>query len=79
MSGNADETKFMYAARLSGALSVGETGFASKCIQCGECVEKCPQQLDIPAILDSVVEELEGPDLENRVAMARQAFRRTPA
>jgi predicted aldo/keto reductase-like oxidoreductase len=74
MSGNADETKFFYAAQLSGAVSAGETGFASQCVKCGQCLEKCPQQLDIPTILKSAVEEFEGPDLENRVAMAKQVF-----
>ncbi len=75
MSGNADETKFMYAARLGGVLSGGEAEFASLCVQCGKCLEKCPQHLDIPMILESVVEELEGPDLEGRLAMAREIFK----
>jgi predicted aldo/keto reductase-like oxidoreductase len=77
MSGNADEAKFLYAAMLSGILSLGELGLASQCVQCGKCLEKCPQHLEIPTILESVVEELEGPDLEKRVAMAKQAFKRT--
>ena len=77
MFGNADEAKFMYAVGLSGALSGGEPGFASLCVQCGQCLEKCPQNLDIPAILESVAEELEGPDLEKRVAMAKQMFKLT--
>ena len=77
MSGNADEAKFLYAARLGSILSVGEPEFASQCVQCGKCLEKCPQHLDIPTILESVVEELEGPDLEKRVAMAKQIFKRT--
>jgi len=77
MFGNADEAKFMYAVELSGALSGGEPGFASQCVQCGQCLEKCPQHLDIPTILESVVEELEGPDLEERVAIAKQVFKRT--
>lgn len=77
MSGNADEAKFLYAAMLSGVLSVGEPAFASQCGQCGKCLEKCPQHLEIPTILESVAEELEGPDLEKRVAMAKLAFKRT--
>lgn len=77
MSGNADEAKFLYAAMLSGVLSNGEPGFASQCAQCGKCLEKCPQHLEIPKILESVVEELEGPDLEKRVALAKQAFKPT--
>ena len=73
----ADEVKFHYAARLSGVLSVGEPEFASLCVNCGTCIEKCPQHLDIPTILESVVKELEGPDLEKRVTMAKQVFKRT--
>jgi len=77
MSGNADEAKFLYAVMLSVTLSVGEPEFASQCIKCGKCLEKCPQHLEIPTLLESVVEELEGPDLEKRVAIAKQAFKRT--
>jgi predicted aldo/keto reductase-like oxidoreductase len=77
MSGDVDGTKFHYALRLSGVLSVGEPEFASRCVQCGDCLEKCPQHLEIPTILEAVVEELEGPDLEKRVAMAKQVFKRT--
>ncbi|HII02025.1 TPA: aldo/keto reductase [Methanosarcinaceae archaeon] len=73
MSGNADEAKFMYAASLGGALG-GAPGFASQCVQCEECLEKCPQHLEIPTLLEAVVEDLEGPDLEQRVTMAKQLF-----
>jgi predicted aldo/keto reductase-like oxidoreductase len=74
MSNNADDVKFQYAARLGGILSVLEPEFASLCLKCGKCLEKCPQHLDIPTILESVVEELEGPDLEKRVAIAKRIF-----
>ncbi|ACL16935.1 aldo/keto reductase [Methanosphaerula palustris] len=74
---NPEEEKFMYAARLGGAVALGESEFASMCVQCGQCVEKCPQHIDIPAVLESVVAELEGPDFEQRVAMARQMFKQT--
>ena len=77
MCDTPDGEKFMYAARLGGAVGLGEPEFASLCVQCGECREKCPQHIDIPAILESVVEELEGPDLEKRVAMAKQVFKQT--
>lgn len=76
MSGNADEAKFLYAVMLGVTLSVGEPAFASQCVQCGKCLEKCPQHLEIPKLLESVVEELEGSDLEQRVAMAKLAFKR---
>ena len=29
-------------------------GAASLCIQCGECLEKCPQQIDIPDIMEKI-------------------------
>jgi len=74
---NPEGEKFMYAARLGGAVALGKPEFASLCVQCGECVEKCPQHLDIPTILESVVDELEGPDFGKRVAMAKQAFKQT--
>jgi len=75
LTGNADGEKFMYAARLGGAVALGTPEFASLCVQCGECREKCPQHLDIPVLLESVVKELEGPGFDERVAMARQAFK----
>ena len=77
MTGDTAGFRFHYAVKLSGILSVGEPEFASKCVQCGECLEKCPQHIEIPTILEAVVEEMEGPDLEQRVAMAKQVFNRT--
>jgi len=74
---NPDEEKFMYAARLGGAVGLGEPEYASLCVQCGQCVEKCPQHIDIPAVLESVVEVLEGPDLEKRIAMAKELLKKT--
>jgi len=72
---NRDEEMFMYAARLGGAVGTGRPEFASQCVQCRECVEKCPQQIDIPAVLESVVRDFEGPGFEERIAMARQVFK----
>ena len=71
MFGNEQEAKFMYAIRMSGIIS-GVPSFASQCVQCGECVEKCPQEIEIPDCLASVAEELEDADLEKRVAMAKK-------
>jgi len=75
LNNNADEAKFYYAVRLSGAVTNGEPELASQCVQCGQCVEKCPQQIDIPTMLQSVEEELGGPDLDNRIKMAKQVFK----
>lgn len=70
---NEDEAKFMYAVRCSGLLS--ETpgpAFASNCIQCGECLEKCPQNIPIPDALAEAVKVLEDDKLDQRVAMAKK-------
>ncbi|MEN6611155.1 MAG: aldo/keto reductase [Methanoregulaceae archaeon] len=77
LSDNPDGEKFLYAARLGGAVALGKPEFASLCVQCGQCAEKCPQHIDIPAMLESVVKELEGSDLNERVAMAKQLFKQT--
>jgi len=71
MFGNLDEAKFMYAARMSGLLTV-RSGYASQCIQCGECLEKCPQSIEIPDYLEKVAEELEGPELKNIEEMVKK-------
>ncbi len=75
LEGDPDTVKFMYAARVGGALGLEEPEFASRCVQCGQCLEKCPQHIDIPTVLGSVVEELEGSDLEQRAAMAKEMFK----
>jgi predicted aldo/keto reductase-like oxidoreductase len=75
LTGNTDGEKFMYAARLGGAVGLGKSEYASLCVQCGECAEKCPQHLEIPALLESVVKELEGLGFDERVATARQVFK----
>ena len=72
---NPDGEKFLYAARLGGAVGLGTPEYASLCVKCWECVDKCPQHIDIPAVLETVVAEFEGPDFEQRVAAARQLFK----
>jgi predicted aldo/keto reductase-like oxidoreductase len=76
LNGNAEEAKFYYAVRLSGALTAGKPEFASQCIQCETCLKHCPQQIQIPTVLESVEEELGGPDLEERVAFSRELFKK---
>ncbi len=69
---NREETKFTYAVRCSGIFTGGQTGFASKCVQCGECLEKCPQQINIPAVLEDVASTLEDENLEKYLAIGRK-------
>ena len=72
MFGNEAEGKFSYALRLSGGISGGDPGYASQCIECGECLEKCPQQIEIPDRLAEVASEMEDEELENRLALAKK-------
>ncbi len=73
--GKVEENKLMYAARLSGRLSGAEPGYASQCVACGDCLQKCPQQLDIPDFMAAVADEMEDDHLAARLAMAQKMFR----
>jgi hypothetical protein len=63
---------------MSGELVDGKPGYASQCVQCGQCLEKCPQKIAIPDVLKQVAAEMEGPDLAERVAMAKKIFKVKP-
>lgn len=76
LSGNEAEAKLMYAAKPGGIIRGGVPGYASLCLKCGECLEKCPQHLDIPGLLEAVSEELEGADLKVWEEKAKQIFRK---
>lgn len=74
LSGNESEAKLMYAAKPGGIIRGDVPGYASQCVKCGQCVEKCPQHLDIPSLLDAVKEKFEGKDLRGWKVMAKKAF-----
>jgi predicted aldo/keto reductase-like oxidoreductase len=78
MFGNAEEVKALYAIGMSGELSGGKSSYASQCVECGECLEKCPQQIQIPIFLAKVAAEFEGPELEERLILIRQRLRAEP-
>ena len=71
MFGNEVEAQFSYALSMGGAFS-GIPAFASQCVRCEECLEKCPQHIDIPDILEIVAEEFEDADLEKRIAIGKK-------
>ncbi|AKB81324.1 Aldo/keto reductase [Methanosarcina barkeri 3] len=76
LSGNESEAKLMYAAKPGGIIRGDVPGYASQCIQCGQCTEKCPQHLDIPSLLEAVKEKFEGKDLKGWKIFAKKTFRK---
>jgi len=71
--GQKQQAAFLYVVRMGGLLT-GHPGYASQCSQCGDCVQKCPQSLDVPSLLEQVVSEFEGDGLKEREATARSLF-----
>ena len=71
--GKTREARFQYVLRGSGILS-GQRAYASLCSQCGDCLDKCPQSLPIPDLLEQVVSQFEGDGLKDVEAMVRGMF-----
>jgi len=71
--GKEREAGFLYVVRAGGVLS-GHPAYASLCARCLECLEKCPQNLPIPDLLEQVVIQFEGAGLKEREAMVRGFF-----
>jgi uncharacterized protein len=69
---NEPEARFMYAIRCGNIFSGGQMGYASQCIQCGECLAKCPQGIPIPEMLEKVVADLEDDKTLERLAMGKK-------
>lgn len=68
-----EEAKFLYAIRCSGILSgTDETAWASNCIQCEECLEKCPQSIQIPDVLALAARQLEDDQTPKRLEIAKK-------
>ena len=51
--------KMMYLFQ-NGGLVTEKPTMASMCVECGQCLEKCPQHLPIPDLLKDVQEDMEG-------------------
>lgn len=74
LSGNEKEAKLMYVAKPGGIIRGDVPGYASQCVQCGQCTEKCPQHLDISSLLKAVEEKFEGKDLKGWKVIAKKMF-----
>ena len=74
MFDSPDAALFGYAFRMSGDLTHGVSGYASQCVQCGACVDKCPQQIPVPDVLAQVVVDMEDEGLSQRLAITRQVM-----
>lgn len=75
MFGDEEGSKFHYVVSVSGILGASDPGFASQCVACGECKEKCPQHLPIPETLEKVAAELEDEHIEERKDVALKLFK----
>ena len=44
----------------NGGAMTDKPSLASVCVQCEKCLDKCPQHLPIPDLLEEVKEDMEG-------------------
>jgi predicted aldo/keto reductase-like oxidoreductase len=58
LPGGRKVAQFFYVARTMGLMS-GKASNASLCVNCGRCVDRCPQGLPIPDLLKQVSREFE--------------------
>ncbi len=58
--GDKQVARIMYLLRLGGVGDSGAPSLASLCQECGECEEKCPQELPISELLKDVAKDFEG-------------------
>jgi Predicted oxidoreductases of the aldo/keto reductase family len=67
LSGDPQQASSIYVMFLMGALT-GVRSDASLCKQCKQCVERCPQHINIPEKLQEVAAQLSGPKAEAALA-----------
>jgi predicted aldo/keto reductase-like oxidoreductase len=65
-----ERTQFVYAFQNGGVR--GNSTYASQCVECGECVEQCPQHIEIPEKLKEVVNYCE---VDGAVEMAKNILK----
>lgn len=61
---------FMYMSRIGGMMGA-EKSMARQCVECGICLEKCPQHIDIPSKLKDVSKIFETPINRSIISSAR--------
>ncbi len=67
--------QIFYLMRVGGATEGSSPGKASQCTGCGQCLEKCPQNIPIPDLLNNISAEMEG-RLFNTTVKAVRLFNR---
>jgi uncharacterized protein len=67
---------YTYVVRNNGILS-GNPSYASQCTQCEECLDKCPQELAIPDLLEDVVQDMEGKGFNEITAKVKKTLTNT--
>ena len=55
-----DKTAKMMYTFFNGGVATKKSSMASQCVQCEQCLEKCPQNLPIPDLLKDVEADMEG-------------------
>ena len=66
--------KMMYIFQ-NGGLVTDKVTMASMCVQCKECLEKCPQNLPIPDLLKDVEEDMEGFGTKQMIWLGRRIMK----
>jgi hypothetical protein len=77
MFGDEQRSRTMYAMMLMGGF-MGKRSDASLCKECKECMERCPQHIEIPEQLKSVSNDLGGPKTEAILAMRKKVHPQKP-
>jgi predicted aldo/keto reductase-like oxidoreductase len=79
LSGDEQQARSLYAMFLMGGLT-GVRADAELCKECGQCMERCPQHINIPEKLKEVANELGGPRAQEALeaVKANMAKAQTP-
>jgi hypothetical protein len=78
MFSDEKRSRSMYALMLMGGFG-GKRSDATLCIECKKCVEHCPQHIDIPQQLKSVLKDIGGSKTESIIATRNSVHGKKPA